>query len=496
MKLKDAIEQIDRLKPNKFTDEEKTKWLYELDGKIFREIVETHVRPAYLASIRYLRPYVAGQDDELVLLAPEPHDVVYRWWLECQIDIGNNEISRYNNSRTMFNQAYEELQGWWNRMYMPVGPVDAIGFTLGRRPGPHPHGMPPDAHGPHEHHHILAKDVVNALGYRPEVEGKAAELDEKVMQLLEAEEHTRSLGDDNTLIAAKAYADSRIEYASADISMDVDEKLGKLYEDVTGNMVAMRVLIDTAVGSAEGAQRAAENVLDASRNVVSDARQSIALANAATAEAREAYRAAMALEDGARVAEQLKGDAEFMESVTGKDGKDGVDGRDGRDGVDGVDGKDAEITPEAVMDAIGYKPVPGYELIEEFSYDGSTNVVYRNQTPDGRAYAFSDFILLFDGNGSNVVHSAVIQANGSKLWGSDRVLIGNTYSEARQRAIIYYSCDTGAFVSASASGVFYSNAAPTFSLVKVPIVRALEINTNGVTAVAGAKLTIYARWAV
>ena len=42
MKIIEAIQKVDALKPNNYSQEDKIKWLSTLDGVIKREIIDTH----------------------------------------------------------------------------------------------------------------------------------------------------------------------------------------------------------------------------------------------------------------------------------------------------------------------------------------------------------------------------------------------------------------------------------------------------------------------
>ncbi len=42
MKAIDMIERVDLLEPNDYSPEQKLHWLSSLDGKVFRELIETH----------------------------------------------------------------------------------------------------------------------------------------------------------------------------------------------------------------------------------------------------------------------------------------------------------------------------------------------------------------------------------------------------------------------------------------------------------------------
>ena len=42
MKIREAIETVDRLLPNQYETPDKVRWLSELDGIVYRDIICTH----------------------------------------------------------------------------------------------------------------------------------------------------------------------------------------------------------------------------------------------------------------------------------------------------------------------------------------------------------------------------------------------------------------------------------------------------------------------
>lgn len=115
MKLREAIERIDSLKHNVFTQGEKVSWINQLDGMIKAHIIDTHEGGEDVL----FSPYDERDDMGGDLLVPAPFDSVYVHWLEAQIDYYNGEISRYNNSMAMFNEEYAAYQRYYNRNHMP-----------------------------------------------------------------------------------------------------------------------------------------------------------------------------------------------------------------------------------------------------------------------------------------------------------------------------------------------------------------------------------------
>jgi hypothetical protein len=116
MKVREAIDRIDSLKHNTYTNGEKIDWLNRLDGMIKREIIDTHEGYEFVLFEGYTE-----QNMDKDLLIGNPYDEMYIRWLEAQIDYYNGEIARYNNSMLMFQTAYEGYQKYYNRSHMPLG---------------------------------------------------------------------------------------------------------------------------------------------------------------------------------------------------------------------------------------------------------------------------------------------------------------------------------------------------------------------------------------
>ena len=116
MTIIEAINKIDSLKPNAYTQTDKIRWLSLLDGRVKEEVIDTHEGAENATFNGY-------NDEELEteLLIPYPYDEVYPLWLEAQIDYANNEYGRYNNSISMFNTTYTAYSRWYNRNHMPHG---------------------------------------------------------------------------------------------------------------------------------------------------------------------------------------------------------------------------------------------------------------------------------------------------------------------------------------------------------------------------------------
>lgn len=117
MTIIEAINRIDILKPNTYTQVEKIKWLSSLDGNIKKNIIDTHEGGDEVVFEGY------AEDTPLTteLLVPAPHDDIYLKWLQTWIDYTNGEYARYNNSAQAYNDAYAAFERYYNRTHLPKG---------------------------------------------------------------------------------------------------------------------------------------------------------------------------------------------------------------------------------------------------------------------------------------------------------------------------------------------------------------------------------------
>lgn len=117
MTIIEAINQIDALKANTYSQADKIEWLSRVDGMIKRIIVDTHEDGEDIEFDGYNEDTAL----ETELIAPHPYDELYIRWLEAQIDYTNAEYGKYNNSITTFNAAFTNYQNYYNRQHMPKG---------------------------------------------------------------------------------------------------------------------------------------------------------------------------------------------------------------------------------------------------------------------------------------------------------------------------------------------------------------------------------------
>ena len=111
MKIKEAIARFDTLYPNAFSHEEKIRWLSELDGKIFTEIISLYENAPDMFT-----GYTSSTNDNTELLVSFPDDDIYIKFMCLKNDLINSDIKRYNNSGLLFNSAFSSLANVFPRI--------------------------------------------------------------------------------------------------------------------------------------------------------------------------------------------------------------------------------------------------------------------------------------------------------------------------------------------------------------------------------------------
>ena len=117
MKIIEAINQIDSLKHNTYSQRDKIVWLSRLDSMVKRLIIDTHEDGEDVT----FAGYTDTTDPETELLVPAPFDEMYLRWLEARIDYANGEYGKYNNAILVYQTAYDAYANYYNRNHMPKG---------------------------------------------------------------------------------------------------------------------------------------------------------------------------------------------------------------------------------------------------------------------------------------------------------------------------------------------------------------------------------------
>jgi hypothetical protein len=116
VKIIEAINRLDALKFNTYTQDDKVDWLSRLDSMVKKQVVDTHEGAEAVS----FSGYTADTPIDTILLVPAPYDEVYLRWMEAQIDYHNGEYDKYNNAIIMFNTAFEAYKNYYNSAHKPV----------------------------------------------------------------------------------------------------------------------------------------------------------------------------------------------------------------------------------------------------------------------------------------------------------------------------------------------------------------------------------------
>ena len=123
MKLKEAIEFADWVKPNGFTEEQKTRWVTDCEGMVQAQVM--------LLAPEETVTYGWPEDGETELLVNPPHDKLYLSDLYAMVDFANGEYGKYQNSMQMFNADFSEFMRWFAAAYRPADTwIEEDGYGL------------------------------------------------------------------------------------------------------------------------------------------------------------------------------------------------------------------------------------------------------------------------------------------------------------------------------------------------------------------------------
>lgn len=124
MTVQEILAKVDEIKPNTFDENLKITWLSELEGRIFNDVILTHVHDLVDDEEgNMIEPTFAGFDETSEneeLLVPNTYCDLYRNYVFAQMDFANGETDRYNNSMIMFNNSYNDFCNWYNRTHKPI----------------------------------------------------------------------------------------------------------------------------------------------------------------------------------------------------------------------------------------------------------------------------------------------------------------------------------------------------------------------------------------
>ena len=112
MTLKECIDYVDSVKQNAFTNEQKTMWINEVEGR-----VQTKV---FLFKHDNITQYEYEANKDTELFVRPPYQELYYEYLQAKIDYQNGEYDKYQNSMTMYESVLREFAAWFINRYHPA----------------------------------------------------------------------------------------------------------------------------------------------------------------------------------------------------------------------------------------------------------------------------------------------------------------------------------------------------------------------------------------
>lgn len=117
MTISEAIDLIDLMVPNQYSDEDKIAWLSDLDLQIYHELHLTHEGNVVGGFVGY--PINVDRNTELLVPAPYAQDI-YLHHLQAKIAFQNREIGDFNAAATLFNAVYQRYENRYHATHMPL----------------------------------------------------------------------------------------------------------------------------------------------------------------------------------------------------------------------------------------------------------------------------------------------------------------------------------------------------------------------------------------
>ena len=111
MTIQEAIAEANSLSNNLIDEALKIKWLSELDGRIYYEIIAPNAKSGAF------KEYTQNTPSDTELIVPHPWDSLYVSYLEMEIARVSADNVRYANSRILFNDRYGAFSSWYVRTH-------------------------------------------------------------------------------------------------------------------------------------------------------------------------------------------------------------------------------------------------------------------------------------------------------------------------------------------------------------------------------------------
>lgn len=121
MTVAEIITNVDQLRPNGYDQEQKTRWLSEVEGLIIDEIINMAE-----GNNETFEGYQYEMDAETDTKLPDRFTDIYIHYLKAKIEFYDDETAQYNNEVAAYQSAYDQYAAWYRRKHMPKQPAKII----------------------------------------------------------------------------------------------------------------------------------------------------------------------------------------------------------------------------------------------------------------------------------------------------------------------------------------------------------------------------------
>lgn len=114
MNVTEIIACVDKLRPNGYDQEDKTRWLSEIEGMIVDEILNmAEGNDIVFTGYKY------ELDAEKETILPDRFTDIYIHYLKAKIELNDDELTQYNKEVMVYQSAYDQYAAWYRRNHMP-----------------------------------------------------------------------------------------------------------------------------------------------------------------------------------------------------------------------------------------------------------------------------------------------------------------------------------------------------------------------------------------
>ncbi len=110
MTLGECIRRADALRPNACTEQEKARWVLELEGELERD---------FFARYELRQAPEKDPDRASTLLASGPFEALYVFRVLARLELADQAWDSYNAYNALANQMLSEFKKAWHRTHTP-----------------------------------------------------------------------------------------------------------------------------------------------------------------------------------------------------------------------------------------------------------------------------------------------------------------------------------------------------------------------------------------